>query len=179
MAIKKCIICKKEFQSNYLHQKICLSEYCKKEFIKFHNHLSYLKNLRKCPECENLRDRNANLCRSCASKKRRGSGNSNWKGGIKKASHGYIYIKAPKHPHTIKEGYVYEHILVMEQHLGRYLIPEEVVHHIDFNPSNNSIENLHLFSNRQAHNDYHAMLRHFVREELKNEYPSNITSSIS
>jgi hypothetical protein len=36
---------------------------------------------------------------------------------------------APGHPRAGKANYVFEHILVMEQVLGRYLLPEESVHH--------------------------------------------------
>jgi hypothetical protein len=39
----------------------------------------------------------------------------------------------------------------MEERLGRYLRPEEVVHHIDNNPANNDISNLQLFANNTEH----------------------------
>lgn len=46
---------------------------------------------------------------------------------------------------------VYEHRLVMEQHLGRRLGAHEVVHHRNGNPSDNRVENLRVFPSRSAH----------------------------
>lgn len=58
---------------------------------------------------------------------------------------GYILRLVTEHPYANKRGYVHEHRLVMEQKLGRFLIPrEELVHHIDGNRENNDIENLKL-----------------------------------
>ena len=58
---------------------------------------------------------------------------------------GYVMLYRPDHPHAVGSGYVMEHILVMEEALGRYLNREiESVHHIDGDNSNNSIENLQL-----------------------------------
>lgn len=48
-------------------------------------------------------------------------------------------------------GYVQEHRLVLEKHLGRFLLPTEVVHHIDGNHANNDISNLQLFSSNGEH----------------------------
>ncbi len=45
-----------------------------------------------------------------------------------------VYLPAPDHPFTNSQGYVYEHRLVLENHLGRYLKNDELVHHIDLNP---------------------------------------------
>lgn len=39
---------------------------------------------------------------------------------------------------------IFEHRLVMEQHLGRKLLPEEIVHHRDGDKLNNALENLEL-----------------------------------
>ncbi len=66
-----------------------------------------------------------------------------WKGGRKKTSSGYIYKLAKDHPRQ-HNGYVFEHILVMEEYLGRYLEQGEVVHHCDHNRSNNDLNNLEL-----------------------------------
>lgn len=73
-----------------------------------------------------------------------------WKGGRKLVGN-YWYIYSKDHPNKTKDGYVAEHRLEMEKHIGRYLERSEVVHHIDGDPSNNSIENLQLFRSNSDH----------------------------
>jgi len=88
---------------------------------------------------------------------RRKSKTPHWKGGRKVRKDGYVLIVAPDdHPHpayTKPSGtkYILEHRHIMEQYLDRYLDPQEVVHHIDGDASNNTIENLRLFSNQSDH----------------------------
>ena len=80
-----------------------------------------------------------------------GSKNGQWRGGVATDDDGYILIHSPEHPFRTNAGYVREHRLVMELHLGQYLQPTEVVHHRDKNKANNSIENLELFASNAAH----------------------------
>jgi len=87
-----------------------------------------------------------------------GKENKSWKGQAKHTE-GYILIPNKKHPCCNNMGYVFEHKLVMEKHLGRYLTSKEVVHHIDFNVKNNKIENLRLFENQSEHSKYHNYLK--------------------
>ena len=88
--------------------------------------------------------------------KLRMSGDKNpfWKGGRLKEKRGYIIILKPKHPNCNQMGYVYEHRLVMEEHLGRYLTDDEVVHHINEIRDDNRIENLQLMT-RAEHMKHH------------------------
>ena len=75
----------------------------------------------------------------------------NWKGGKTIDRWGYILVKRKKHPYANPNGYVRQHRLVMEKHLGRYLLPTEKVHHIDGNKQNNKIKNLELLNSQSEH----------------------------
>jgi hypothetical protein len=72
---------------------------------------------------------------------------------------GYVYIYQPEHPHANSDGNVREHRLVMESIIGRYLLPTEVVHHINELKDDNSPGNLQLFESASAHSAHHARLR--------------------
>lgn len=67
----------------------------------------------------------------------------------------YLCEYAPTHPRSTKEGYIYSHILVAEEMLGRYLKQDECVHHIDENKYNNSPNNLIVFKTKADHAAYH------------------------
>ena len=64
---------------------------------------------------------------------------------------GYVLLKANGHPHANSGGYVREHRLQMERTLGRYLLPGEVVHHINGRKDDNRPENLQLYESNSAH----------------------------
>lgn len=57
---------------------------------------------------------------------------------------GYKIIYRPNHPRALSNGYVYEHILVAEEKIGRTLLANEQVHHKDKNKLNNEPENLEV-----------------------------------
>jgi hypothetical protein len=80
-----------------------------------------------------------------------GHNKGDWKGGSYISPQGYRLIYKPDHPYASNGAYVREHRLVMEQHLGRYLLPNEVVHHINGDKLDNRIENLQLFSSNVDH----------------------------
>jgi hypothetical protein len=78
----------------------------------------------------------------------RGENASRWKGG-RIMRRGYVLIFAPDHhsiPADTQRKYVLEHRLVMEQVLGRVLLPTEQVHHINGKRDDNRPENLELWT---------------------------------
>lgn len=83
-----------------------------------------------------------------------GSKNPMWINGKYKNFQGYTSIYKPEHPFN-NHSYVLEHRLVAEKHLGRYLTPKEVVHHINEIRDNNRIENLMVFRNAGYHCAFH------------------------
>jgi hypothetical protein len=80
-----------------------------------------------------------------------GPANSAWKGGRRIRRDGYVVLWTPN-------GERLEHQCVMEQCLGRALLPTEIVHHLDGNKQNNSIENL-IVTTQSEHSRLHAAQR--------------------
>lgn len=75
------------------------------------------------------------------------------KGIVKKGD--YLYAKVPDHPNRTKNNYVLLHRVIMENHINRLLLPNEVVHHRDKNRYNNDISNLELLT-KEEHNHLHS-----------------------
>ena len=91
----------------------------------------------------------------------KGRRSNHWKGGVIKGGGGRRYVLefVPDHPYASKRGYVLRHRLIVERFLGRYLTPEEVVHHCDGNPNNNSLENLKVFTGFVEHMKTHHVAK--------------------
>jgi hypothetical protein len=74
---------------------------------------------------------------------------------------GYRSIYFPDHPRSYKsgtwKGWIYEHTVIAEQSIGRYLRDDEVVHHLDFDRSNNRSSNL-LVLPKSQHTKLHRWL---------------------
>ncbi|MBO0875372.1 MAG: HNH endonuclease [Pseudonocardia sp.] len=96
--------------------------------------------------------------------------NPNWKGGRVVASNGYVLVKAHGHHRADARGYVYEHVLVAEQTIGRPLRPGEQVHHRNHIKTDNRPENLEV----KASHAHHA-LEHRKRTDLRMPDESNPT----
>lgn len=79
-----------------------------------------------------------------------------WKGGRRKTTNGYIMINVPNHPRSYRNE-VYEHIVVAEKKIGRYLNKGETVHHINRIRDDNRQENLMVFKNSSDHMKIHTL----------------------
>lgn len=90
------------------------------------------------------------VCRS------KGPNHPKWKGGRNITTEGYIRIYAADHPYADKNNSVFEHRLVMESHLGRYLEPSEIVHHINGVKTDNRIENLEVMTQSEHARAHHT-----------------------
>lgn len=89
-----------------------------------------------------------------------------WRGGKTKTAGGYILVKSLNHPYRDKNNYVYEHRLVAEKYLGRYLTPKEVAHHVNKIKDDNRIENLIVFMSHSAHLRFHKDPKLVKQEEI-------------
>lgn len=99
---------------------------------------------------------------------------SKYGGHTKKRKDGYVYVYLPEHPYSSKDGYVMEHILVMEAHIGHYITRDYVVHHKNHIRDDNRIENLQLMTFRE-HAGFHMRERHKLKKEKK-EYEQMVRS---
>ncbi len=72
--------------------------------------------------------------------------------GVSKKNGGYVVVTRGSNKNRL------EHVVIMEKHIGRRLIANEVVHHIDENKHNNAIENLMLMT-RSDHTRLHRSMK--------------------
>ncbi len=75
-----------------------------------------------------------------------GGANGNWKGGKTHHKAGFVKRRVPGHPRARpRSPYVFEHVFVTEDELGRTLLPDGSVHHLNRVKDDNRIENLELW----------------------------------
>jgi hypothetical protein len=65
---------------------------------------------------------------------------------------GYVYLYKPDHPNCNSDKVIAEHTFVMSNHLGRALLPDEIVHHKNGIRDDNRLENLELCLKKTHHN---------------------------
>lgn len=137
----------------------------------------YIKHRRTavCPVCSStfkstkfcIEKRNRKYCsRKCYVLDHKGKNVHNWKGGIiirKKINKRGIVINRRfmkvYNYHNIESYSPYIRIsrLNVETSIGRYLLPHEIVHHIDGNTLNDNIDNLMLLQSNKEHRLLHVI----------------------
>lgn len=140
---KTCPHCQNDFKSPYKP-----AIYCSRNCAIRHK---WPKRL--CPECgkQVIKTDCIHCSRACSSSAKMKAN----------AARRAAYHPTGDHPQGYRMGRVnrrkvLEHRYVMEQHLGRPLKPDELVHHIDGNKQNNDISNLALTSQTE-HRKIHTI----------------------
>lgn len=88
-------------------------------------------------------------------------------------SNGYVLL-------TINGEMIREHRYVMGNYIGRELDENEYVHHIDFDKTNNDIDNLFLFDSDSLHQLYHGYIGKHIYispEEYLVYYETNLKNT--
>jgi hypothetical protein len=127
--MKACHTCSKEFKPSSKHRDCpsCRYQLTKTVVCKVCNNNVHSTKYKNCIHCTNKL------------KPEYGTG--------RYVKNGYIMVFQKGHPRAqgSRANYVFEHILVMEKHLGRFLTKNENVHHINGMRHDNRIENLELW----------------------------------
>jgi len=154
-----CINCDNECNPTGRH-KLCTK--CRYEATK-----------RPCPICSKMMQNYSKVCITCSNSPQicptcNGGKRSKWPtcskciepatspneliltGTRKENARGYIVLSIYNHPsRASRNGQIFEHRYIMEQHLGRFLQEGENVHHINCVKNDNRIDNLELWVSNQ------------------------------
>lgn len=150
------------------------------------------KCILKCEDCNETREvkrvseylnKNEHPCRTC-SNRRNGANKigkyTAWNSGKRYSireterteyvnTSGYVEVWCGRGPESRgrKDGYRLKHHLVMEDKIGRKLLPGEVVHHINGDKKDNRPENLFLCATSKEHRLIHSKLEKVSFELFK------------
>ena len=160
--------CERE-ATTFRYGNLCLMHY--KRYIRYGNTNTNKmeekhqgREQRECTKCKYC-DRNVGrygakgMCNKHYQMWRKHNDPLHFDGRVRPTSHGYYRIG--------KNGQT-EHRKIYEDYIGRKLEPYEVIHHIDFDRTNNKIENLYLYNSKSEHTRQHCNYRR-LQKELKND----------
>lgn len=89
----------------------------------------------------------------------RGASHPLWKGNAKRTSQGYMRTRCCGHPRADKNGFVFEHILVVELARQQELPLTTPVHHVSENKADNRNQNLVVCDSAGYHKLLHRRQR--------------------
>lgn len=157
-------------------------EYIKTTRVKVNKKSRISMALFRCSYCDNIVERtlaskNYKSCGcfqhkhdGCKSRNVNMEKNPRWNGGRNIDKDGYILIKDRNHNSCNSNGYVREHVLICENVLGRKLSKQNMIHHIDFNKSNNTNNNLVICENDEYHKLLHLRTNSLINTGFKDRY---------
>lgn len=134
--MRQCKTCSQFFNPSSRHRK-CPA--CREK--------AYKDSYNKRCDCGKLIQQSSIKCIKCNNDEKRGVyyGRSRYF-----TKRGYVYVRQREHPRANKvTGFVFEHTVVMEKCLGRYLLATENVHHKNSIKHDNDINNLELWTRGQ------------------------------
>lgn len=169
MTLEKCIIYATKQNQRGFYSGLCSGKFCNKDIFTVFNTLRYC-----APGCNTTTGKREFTCTNCNKQFLRrtprgirskrpfctihcyfifnnGLNHSGYKGKEFLDKKGYRVV-------SISGRRIKEHRWVMEQCIGRPLTPNEVVHHINHNKSDNRLENLKIMLPGE-HTAMHAALR--------------------
>lgn len=127
-AVRECSTCGKEYHNDN------------------HTQCHRCRSAVPCPSCDGLKTPKADVCSECLDT--RGEKNPRWRGGTTHTKKGYVMVYFPS-SFGEKGRYKFQHVVVMEDIVGRELFPNENVHHINGVRDDNRPENLELWTVNQ------------------------------
>lgn len=104
-----------------------------------------------CAKCDKPIAISSTYCRECAKEAYSGPNSRLWRGGRRITKEGYVWLRAKDHPGRMGNGYISEHVLVIEESIGRMLVQGELIHHKNGIRADNRLENLELWSTSHPH----------------------------
>ncbi len=119
------------------------------------------------------------LARELTSQRQRlmvGRRNPNWKSGRYLDKDGYVILTGPFDVYGRKYRKISEHVLIMSEHLGRSLFPDETVHHKNGIKNDNRLENLELWVASHLHGQRVSDMVKFCEDYLKTYKPEVLVS---
>lgn len=108
-----------------------------------------------------------------------GKNHPNWKGGRRKNKLGYVKLTNVVLPDGRKVKSIFEHIYVISWHLGRCLLHNECVHHLNGIRDDNRIENLELWTTPHLPGIRVNDAVKWAKEILKNYEPDALVEMIN